>query len=191
MALTVENGTGLAGADAYISLVEFKTFCSDRNYRWESFEDFQLEASIRLATSWIDTYSRYKGSRLASSQALEFPRTDLTDWSGYTVTGVPKRVKDACAELAFKGLSEPLYQDLDRGGMITSESVGPISVSYSEGAPAGKVWQFAVNLLKPYVRDPNNFRGPLWTEPTTEPVFNVGMNDNPGNGSRLLAPDGT
>ena len=191
MALTVEDGTGLATADAYISLAEFKAFCSERNYRWESFEDFQIEAAVRLATGWIDTYSRYKAYRLVPAQALEFPRADLTDWSGHPVTGVPKRVKQACAELAFKGLTEPLYQDLDRGGMVTSESVGPISVTYAEGAPAGKVWQFAVNLLKPYVRDPMNFTGPLYTEPATGPLFNVGMNDNPGSGRDLLTPDGT
>ena len=118
MALTVENGTGLAGADAYISLTEFKLFCSNRNYRWEDYEDFQIEASIRTATGWIDTYQRYKAVRLVPEQALEFPRSGLTDWSGYEVTGVPARVKQACAELAFKGLSEPLYQDLERGGMV-------------------------------------------------------------------------
>lgn len=179
MALTVEDGTGLSNADAYISLAEFKTFASNRNYRWEDYEDFQIEASIRLATGWIDTYNRYKGQRLKTTQALEFPRADLIDWSDYEVAGVPARVKQACAELSFKGLTEALYADESRGGMVKSESVGPISVTYADNAPTGKVWTFAQNLLKQYVRDPNSILGPMWTEPAMPSQFRIGMNDHP------------
>lgn len=180
MALTVENGNGLEAADAYISLVEFKEFCSKRGYRWEDYEDFDIEASIRLATGWIDTYNRYKGARLTRDQGLEFPRSGLVDWSSFNITGVPARVKQACSELAFKGLSESLYQDQDRGGKVVSESVGPISVTYAADAPTGKVWQFALNLLRQYIRDPNQILGPQWTDPA-DPMFTVGMNDYPGD----------
>lgn len=181
MPLIVETGAGLSGADAYVSLTEFKTFCSERNYRWEEAEDFVIEAAIRMATGWIDTYNRYKGTRLLAAQALEFPRADLIDWSSHTITGVPKRVKQACSELAYKALSQSLYTDLDRGGMVQSESVGPISVTYAAGAPPGKVWQFAQKLLEQYIRDPLDFNGPLWTTPDTGYQFTIGMNDTPGD----------
>lgn len=181
MALIVENGTGLANADAYISLSTFKAYCSERAYRWEDSEDFAIEAAIRLATGWIDTYNRYKGSRLVATQFLEFPRADLTDWSSHPVTGVPHRLKHACAELAFKALTQSLYTDLDRGGMVQSESVGPISVTYAAGAPPGKVWQFAQKMLEQYIRDPLDFAGPLWTTPDTTYQFTIGMNDTPGD----------
>lgn len=184
MPLIVENGTGLTNADAYVSLAEFKEWSSNRGYRWEDAEDFAIENSIRLASGYIDTIGRYKGSRLVATQTLEFPRADLIDWSDYTVTGVPHRVKQACCELAYKGLSEPLYKDLDRGGRVTSESVGPISVSYADNAPAGKVFMFAKNLLEPYLRDPDT----LAYEPMATPVYEgnfaaVGMMDNPGIGT--------
>ncbi|CAB4130453.1 hypothetical protein UFOVP119_77 [uncultured Caudovirales phage] len=182
MSLVVETGSGLSTAEAYISASDFKTFCTNRGYRWEDYDDFQIEASLRMATGWIDTYSRYKGTRLLAAQALEFPREGLIDWSSYAVTGVPQRVKQACAELAFKGLTEPLYQDQDRGGEVISESVGGISVTYAAGAPTGKVWQFAVNLLKQYMRDPNQIGMPLWTEPAMASQFEIGMNDSPNTG---------
>ena len=119
--------------------------------------------------------------RLLAEQALEFPRADLIDWSSHPVTGVPHRLKHACAELAFKALSQSLYSDLDRGGMVQSERVGPISVTYAAGAPPGKVWQYAQKILEQYIRDPLDFNGPLWTTPDTGYQFTIGMNDTPGD----------
>jgi len=182
VALVTEDGTGKANADAYISLADFKTYCTNRVLRWEDYEDFQIEAAIRLATGWIDTQARYKGARLSAAQALEFPRADLTDWSNHDITGVPLRVKQACSELAFRSLSEPLYQDLDRGGRIVSESIGSISVTYAADAPAGKLWTFATRLLEQYVRssEPSTV-GFGWTEPETAAQFSIGMGDYPGD----------
>ena len=183
MALIVEDGTGLLDADAYVSVAQFKEWCGNRGYRWEEAEDFQIEEQLRLATGWIDTYQRYKGTRLKAEQTLEFPRDNLVDWSSHTILGVPHRVKQACCELAFKGLSEPLYVDQDRGGMTTSESVGPISVSYSPDAPTGKVFTFAANLLKPYARDPKQLRFSPWQQPEEGLHVSLGIHDDPGVGA--------
>jgi hypothetical protein len=185
MALNVENGTGLADAESYISVSEFKSFCKGRGYTAaEDFETEDVESKLRDATSYIDTIFRYKGARSKVEQSLEFPRVDCLDWSSLPVLGVPRRVKQACAELAYKAFSETLYQDQDRGGKVISESVGPISVTYAEDAPTGKVWQLAHNLLQPFVRDKTLRRGPQWTAPTPDSTyFNTGMHDNPSLGS--------
>lgn len=184
MALIVENGSGLSNADSYITLLAFQTFCDSRGYNYDAFDDEVMEQRLRIATSYIDTIFRYKGARSKVEQALEFPRVDCLDWSSLPVTGVPLRVKQACAELAFKALSENLYQDQDRGGRVVSESVGPISVSYAEDAPTGKVWQLAHNLLQPFVRDKTLRKGPQWVAPVPEGTyFNAGMHDNPSLGS--------
>lgn len=180
MSLTVETGTGLSTAEAYVSVADWKTYCSNRNYRWEEYEDSQIEAALRLGAQWIDTFYRYKGTRLTTTQSLEFPRAGCTDWSGIDVSGVPLRVAHACTELAFKSLSEPLYEDAARGGMTVSESVGPISVTYSADAPPSKLFVAAANLLKPFVRDPEQILGPKWAEPATGPQFTIGMSDYPG-----------
>jgi hypothetical protein len=52
--------------------------------------------------------------------------------------------------------------DLDRGGRITSESVGGISTSYAADAPAGAVIQAVDGLLKPLLRCRRDSRGPRW-----------------------------
>ena len=179
MTLIVEDGTGLVDGESYLSLVTFKAYCDGRGMDYAGSTDAVLEQKLRIATGYIDTVKRYKGQRLLASQALEFPRESLTDFGGLAVTGVPKRVKDACAELAFKAISANLYTDLDRGGMVQSESVGPISVSYMEGAPAGMSFTSAMKLLEPYFKDPNAAGAPYFA-PVSDPYFSLTTDDFPG-----------
>jgi hypothetical protein len=186
MALTVEDGTGLAGADSFISLAAFKTACANLGYVLTAYTDPQLEVSLRKGFDYINTAWRYKGTRLTAAQAGEFPRTDLVDWSGFTVTDVPARVVKANVELGFKGLTVDLYTDLDRGGRVQSESVGPISVTYAADAPAGVVFRAAEQLLLPYIRKAGDTMNPVYYDTDAaeaDPLFDKGMMDNPGDGS--------
>lgn len=181
MPLTVENGTGLTNADSYVSVADFKAYCDGRGYSYTGITDAVLEQKLRLATDYVDTIFRYKGVRLVNGQSREFPRSTLIDDSGYEVTGLPARVVRATCELAFKATSEDLYVDLDRGGRVTSESVGPISVSYAPDAPAGKTFRFAENLLKPYIRGDMDLMNPAFFGTSEQAQFEVGMNDQPGD----------
>jgi len=181
MPLTVENGTGLSEADSYTGLTYGTTYAENRGWAdYLAATDAAREKAHREAFAYINTVVRYKGTRLTANQAGEFPRADLADWSGFVVTGVPTRVKHAEMELARKALSESLYVDLDRGGLISAESVGPISVSYQPGAPVGKMFRAAMALLEPYVRDRNQLYAIANSGAATvpeNPVFEIGMHD--------------
>jgi hypothetical protein len=178
MTLTVESGAGDAGADAYVSLTYADAYFDARsNTTWAAATDDAKEAAIRYATAYIDTIARYKGVKTLSTQALEFPRTDLVDWSGYTITGLPTRVQQATCELALRALSEDLYVDLDRGGAIAAESVAGISVSYRPDATPGKTFRSAMQLLKPYMRAPDELAMPYDGGTTVDPMFSIGMLD--------------
>lgn len=177
MTLLVEDGTGIPGAESYLAVAGLRAYCTKWGHDLGAATDETLETRLRVAAGFIDTVFRYKGSKLTAAQSLEFPRLGLTDWGGLEVTGVPLRVTNACAELAFKSLSSPLYQDLDRGGMISSKTVGPLSVSYEAGAPAGKVYTFAEKLLAQYIRkDGEQITGPFFST-SDAPVFGMGMHD--------------
>jgi hypothetical protein len=178
MALIIEDGTGLADADAYISVVDFKAYCDGRGMSYAGKSDTDIEISLRKAAAYIDTVKRYKGSRISASQALEFPRSGLSDFGGLTITGVPKRVKDASAELAFKAFDTDLHKDLDRGGKVVSESVGPISVTYANDAPVGKMFTSAMRLLEPFFRDSGDLGRPYMVPVESE--FTTTTHDYPG-----------
>jgi hypothetical protein len=177
MPLIIEDGSGKADADSYQTVAAFKLYCDDRGMSYAGHSDADIERALRQGTNYIDTAFRYKGNRSLASQALEFPRSNLVDWSGFTITGLPVRVVRACSELAFRALSQPLMEDLDRGGKVVSESVGSISVTYAQDAPAGKTWQAAQKLLEPYIRDPNERGSPYFTEPSGS-AFSFDMHSN-------------
>lgn len=183
MPLTVENGTGLSDADSYITVAAFKAYADDRGYSYAGYTDTQIEQKLRLGTQYVDTIQRYKAQRLVASQSLEFPRLELYDWSGILVEGVPLRVKNATAELAFRALSGELYADLDRGGQVQSESVGPISVTYKDGAPVGKFFTFAMNLLEPYRKEKRDLMGTPKFGGADTGYFTLDIHKNPAPGA--------
>lgn len=147
MALIVESGTGLdPAANTYIDLGYFTTYHEDRANTVTASDD-AVEAAIRRAMDRLENAYPFKGWKTRNPQPCEFPRSDLYDRYGRLILGIPARLKQAQAELALRALDGPLDADLDRGGMVTSESVGPISTSYASGAPAGKSYPLVDMLL--------------------------------------------
>lgn len=191
MTVIVEDGTGLPSAEVYVALADFKAWAAKRLYDITPYSDPTIEAKMLDATLWIDTKYRYGGSKLKATQALEFPRQGLVDWSGNAVTGVPNNVKAASNDLTWKSFTTPLYTDAARDGAIQQEVVGPLSVTYFDGASSQTTFTAAEQLLKPYVIDDTAgavLGGPISGSSTTAtaddphggPVFDIGMNDAPG-----------
>lgn len=76
MSLTVEDGTGLANADSYVSGADCLTYCTNRGLTFTN--DAAGEQALRRATAAIDNRYRprfvgYRSHRRL--QALEWPRT--------------------------------------------------------------------------------------------------------------------
>ena len=188
MAVIVEDGTGKPDAEVYVSLADFKAWATKRLYDITPYPDATIEAKMLDAAMWIDTKYRYGGTKLVATQALEFPRAGLVDWSGNPVVGVPSRVQQAENDLTWKGFTQPLYIDAARDGAIQQEVVGPLSVTYFQGAPSQTTFSAAEQLLKPYVIDESTILGGPYVggmaatsgAAPSEPTFDIGMNDNPG-----------
>ena len=108
MALTVEDGTGLAGADSYVSVDDADAYSLNHGNpsSWSGQTEPQKEEKLRLATQGLDLefYGKWLGTRKVSTQALDWPRDSVEDEDGNAVdnASVPERVKDACVELAME-----------------------------------------------------------------------------------------
>lgn len=140
MALTVEDGTGLADADAFVSVADCDTYCAARGLAdWNgavSSPSDTKEAAIRRATAYLSSGFTWKGLRLnGRAQALAWPRTGAEDDENNTVASdeVPVEIVQACCELAGYEIANPggLTPAVTLTDRVRRESVGPISTEYA------------------------------------------------------------
>jgi hypothetical protein len=109
------------------------------------------------ATRYLDHHyhAAWKGWRkLPQSQALDWPREGAYDSEGYQLALVPKQLERACYEAARRAMAGSLVPDQDRGGAVEAVTVGPISIDYASGAPAGTVYQVLHELLAELLEGP-------------------------------------
>lgn len=136
MAIIVQNIDGTAvGANAYITVQEFKDYHADRGADTSAFDDEAIEAAIVRATDYLDQRFNFVGKkRLGRDQTTEWPRSDAWDRDRNYINGIPPEVKEACAEYALRALAAELNPDPERNAsgvavLSKSEAVGPISES--------------------------------------------------------------
>lgn len=149
MAFTVEDGTGVADANAYAAIAYVDTYHSDRgNTDWTGV-DAVKQAAIIKATDYIDRRFVFKGVKEFTTNDLAFPRTYLYDRGGNLVEGIPAKLAMAVAEYARIALSQELFQNpvIDETGLrriALREKVGPIETEtkYAETNQ--------IQILKPY-----------------------------------------
>jgi hypothetical protein len=150
--LVVEDGTGLSTANAYVSEADCAAYHIEMgNAEWAASVDVDAKAAaIVQATRYVDHHyrRRFQGYRESSTQALEWPRTEVYDDLGTTISGVPMDVKRATHELALRALAGDLMADEERGGAVKSLSIaGAVSLEYESGAPLGTVYRIVDELL--------------------------------------------
>jgi hypothetical protein len=188
MALTVEDNTGLAAADSYVSVAEFRAYATNRGIEAVGdLSDDEAEQKLRQGFDYVNSQWRYTSVPKTNDQAGEFPRVDLSDGMGRVFNTVPNRVKQAQCAAAIEAISGPLFVTAERGGKVKSESVGPISVTYEDGAPVGKTISEVERLLAPFIKSDAEPRRmvPFYNATNNDPekpVFSVGMDDDPGVG---------
>jgi hypothetical protein len=130
VALIVEDGTGRADAESYLSVSAFKTYADGRGLSYSGKTDPQVEQALRRGTAWLDgRYGpRFVGARLnGRAQALAWPRTGAYDDAGEEVAGddLPAEVMNATAEAAHRELTAPgsLLPDVAATGGVKRKRV--------------------------------------------------------------------
>lgn len=141
MALVVEDGTGLANADSYVSLTDAAAYATARGLTWTG-TDAEKEVALRVATSFIDANyrGRFSGRRLRGyAQALEWPRsyayTALDPPEAIASDAVPREVVAATVEVASRERANPgsMSPDVTTSQIIKKVSVeGAVSVEYAD-----------------------------------------------------------
>ena len=139
MALVVEDGTGKADANSYLSAEDATAYLTvyataGNLVTWTA--SAAKDAALMVATQYLDNEfaGQWRGVRTNETQALAWPRDGVEDDDGFGVDddAVPQKLQDACAELALRVvLGDSLHPVETSPGAVQSESitVGPVSKS--------------------------------------------------------------
>lgn len=143
MALVVEDGSGIPGANTYVSLNDAVAYASARGLMFPASPAGPAEEALIRATAAIDaTYrARFPGQRTnGRAQSLEWPRKYAGDAAGEPIADdeIPLEVINATIEAAIRELASPnsMLPDLERGGQIKSLKAGSVAIEYGGNATA-------------------------------------------------------
>ena len=151
---TVEDGTGVADANSYITLADADQYVDNTSgdSTWTApATDANKEKALRLATQYVDAEyaDQWKGTASADNQSLDWPRAGVTLRDGYGIDSdeIPQALKDAVCELAVDYLvNGTLMADVSSPGSVKRKQAGPVSIEYF-GADQVAWRRLTVNLL--------------------------------------------
>lgn len=131
MALVVEDGSVVSGANSYVTLTEFKTWADNRGIDYGT--DYVLEQKILRAMDFLER-QLFIGEKANEEQPLQWPRVEAVI-DGYYVdaTEVPTDVKKALYEatvVEIQGYSELNTQER----RTVMEKIGDITVQYASNS---------------------------------------------------------
>ena len=135
--MALDTTIGGTASDSYGSLAESDTYFAARQTgNWDG-SDEHKEMALRRAATYLDNVFRgkWKGIKVNRDQALAWPRSYAIDSDGYSVgaSTIPKELKYAQFEAAaLFAAGTNLDAPIDRA--TKSEQVGPIAISYMDGA---------------------------------------------------------
>jgi len=149
MALVVEDGTLVSGADSYVTLAEFKAWADKRGVTYGT--DSAVTQQIYRAMDYIEGLN-FIGEKSDENQALQWPR-DQVVIDGYYIDSdeMPNELKVA--------VYESIKAELDGDSRMTasdrrtiSEKVGDLQVTYANNADVKRSIPAVTRALRKLIR---------------------------------------
>ncbi|MFP1634092.1 DnaT-like ssDNA-binding protein [Zhengella sp. ZM62] len=152
--MALDATIGGASADTYGTVAEADAYFLARGVSSWTGTDAAKEAALIKAATYLDNVyrGRWKGRALTMTQARAWPRGWVVNAEGYAVdpNTIPTQVKNAQFEAALLLIGgTSLEATIDRA--VKSETVGPISVTYMDGATLEAQYPQVTNWLSDLV----------------------------------------
>jgi len=155
MALIVEDGTNVPGADSYISEADAITRAQTLGLDFPT-DPNDAEVPLRRAAIYLEKYrNQYQGKKVFDDQSLQWPRDPVYIDDIYNPKeNIPQELIDAQVAIASADFSgQQLYGT--SVGSVTSKSVGDVSVTKGNSGTLDNsaYLGFANELLKPILKN--------------------------------------
>jgi len=154
MALIVEDGTGIAGANTYADLTDIRAYASDRGVTLST-DDVALEADVHKAMDHLEGLrARYQGWKTVATNALQFPRESVKiDCVALANDAIPVELINAECQLVIEQHNGVDLAPTRTEAFIIEDTTGPLTTKYSDkhgGGPGSVPDMITVdNLLAP------------------------------------------
>ena len=150
MAFILEDGTGITGANALVSVAELTDYLTDRNDTTVYTDEQKQAAIIESSVDYIDTYFKIKGTPLTETQGMQIPTDEV---------GLVAKIKQAAYRGAQLSLIGRLFVDpssiQSQAVTGTSSKVASLSKSVEYADTNTYTTKYPTNsidmLMKPYV----------------------------------------
>jgi hypothetical protein len=156
MALTLEDGSCVPTANAFVSRAALIAFAADYHPATTVGDDTTTDAAIMRASAWLSTFPDWDGSMTCGRglQGLAWPRKDVTDCNGDEVPDdeVPQEVEMATFVAALAELESPgiLTPSITPGQVVKRVKVDVIEEEYMTPRDQGiNAMQDAIETLRP------------------------------------------
>ena len=154
MALIVEDGTGVAGANSYIDADTARAYAAARGLSLPA-DDSAVESLLINAMDFIEAYrGQFQGRKVSATNPLQWPRVGVV-LDGYPLPEnvIPQALKDAQAQLAVDASSQELMP-VGPGREVVMERVDVVQVQYAESGVTNPqpVFTKAEALLAPLLK---------------------------------------
>jgi len=141
MALIIETGTNVAGADAYSSVADCSAWAVAYYGSALNGDTADKEAAIRRAVTYLDSL-KWKGTRTyGRDQSLAWPRSGVTDCEGSAIASdeIPSELIFAQHVLARVEFQDEgaLSPSVNLSGVVKREKVDVIEVEYDTARMQG------------------------------------------------------
>lgn len=145
MALVVEDGSIVSGANSYITENDYRSWANDRGFEVDA--NVLLEKSILRAMDYFEQLD-FIGNKANENQPLQWPRTEaLIDGYYADATEIPVQVKTALYEsikVELDGFSQLNNEDR----RTIKEKIGDIEVEYASNSEVKTVTPALTRALK-------------------------------------------
>ncbi|MFW0776300.1 MAG: DnaT-like ssDNA-binding protein [Rickettsiales bacterium] len=136
MALVIEDGSIVSGANSYITVAEYSTWADARFGASRSTlpaDTAAYEAIILRAMDYFEGLD-FQGVLVTRGQELQWPRSGVTiDGYDQETDSIPNEVKKALYEITYtEETGVGALNPIDR--KVESEKIGPIAVTYASGS---------------------------------------------------------
>lgn len=137
MALVIENGSLVPGANSFVSVAEVRAFAEARASILSA-DDSAIEAACIRSVDYLETLrGEFKGEKVSGTQALQWPRLGvLIDNFEISSEEIPAVLKSAQCQLAIESANGLDLMPSGDGREVIREKVDVLETEYAPGSGA-------------------------------------------------------